>query len=229
MASVGHLAVGMLLGRVYPGQTPGQRWIAVAAGGSLALLPDADVVGLSLGLADEGFWGHRGYSHTLGFAAAVAVTAFALLRRRIPNAGFGAVLVFLAVASHGVLDAMTYDSRGIAFFWPLLEDRLTLPLRIIPPAPTGLAYFSWRGIEVTTVELVYFLPIAAVALAPRLPGWSGRLLPGSGTRRHVACLGAACLLVAVSLVAADRYVRDTNLIAWLDGAGGHPAATASPR
>jgi inner membrane protein len=227
MASVGHLAVGMLLGRVYGGQTPARRWGAVAAGGGLALLPDADVVGLTLGLSDEGFWGHRGYSHTLVFAGLVALGVFALLRRRVPDAGFAALLSFAAVASHCVLDAMTYDSRGIAFFWPLDDQRLTLPLRIIPPAPTGLAYLSWRGVEVTTVELVYFFPIAALALAPRGPRALDRLDARLVGAAPPVRLGAACLLVVVSLAAADRYVRSTSLIAWLETSGGRAVATSA--
>jgi inner membrane protein len=92
-------------GRVYPAEQLRTRAAAISAGGALALLPDADVLGLALGLSDEGFWGHRGYSHTLAFAGRVAGAVFVLLRRRAPDAGFAAVLAFLAVGSHGVLDA----------------------------------------------------------------------------------------------------------------------------
>jgi inner membrane protein len=215
MASIGHLAVGMLLGRVYPAEQFRTRAAAISAGGALALLPDADVLGLALGLSDGGFWGHRGYSHTLAFAGLVAGAVFVLLRRRAPNARFAAVLAFLAVGSHGVLDAMTYDSRGIAFFWPLFDDRLTLPLRIIPPAPTGFAYLSWRGAEVTTVELLYFLPVGVAALAPSIRLRSGSLRFARWT--PLARLGAACLLIALSMVAAGNYLRSTALIAWLEG------------
>jgi inner membrane protein len=222
MASIGHLAVGMLLGRVYPAENLRTRVGALAAGGALALLPDADVLGLALGLSDQGFWGHRGYSHTLAFAGLIAGAVFVLLRRRASSPGLAAVLAFVAVGSHGVLDAMTYDSRGIAFFWPLLDERLTLPLRIIPNAPTGLEYLSWRGVEVTTVELLYFLPVGAAALAPGIK--LRRPVPRRWARwTPVLRLGAACLLIAVSMTAAGRYLHSTALVAWLEG----PSAIAS--
>ena len=227
MASVGHLAVGMLVGRVYAGHAPGQRRMAVAAGGALALLPDADVFGVALGLADQGFWGHRGYSHTLAFAGLVALAAFALLRRRVPDPGFAAVLAFVAVASHCVLDAMTYDSRGIAFFWPMVEQRVSLPLQIIPPAPHGLAYLSWRGVEATAVELVYFFPIIAAALARRSFQPTVRFEAPLARWVPPARLAAACLLVALSLTVADRYLRSTALIAWLEGRGQRAAVAAT--
>jgi inner membrane protein len=39
---------------------------------ALSLLPDADVVGFSLGLEYGDPWGHRGATHSLAFALAVA-------------------------------------------------------------------------------------------------------------------------------------------------------------
>jgi hypothetical protein len=71
--------------------------------------------------------------------------------------------------------------------------------------------------EVTTVELVYFLPVGAAALAPAIrlrrrppsPGYTG-LMP-------LDRLGAACFLIVLSLAAAGQYLRGTALIAWLEG------------
>jgi inner membrane protein len=134
----------------------------------LALFPDADVLGLSFGLTDHGPYGHRGYSHSLLFAVAVAAVAFAVARRWGTRPWFTAVLAFLAVTSHGILDAMTYRTRGIPFFWPFEETRVTFPWRPIPPAPTGVRFFSQRGLEVVAVELVYFMPLVLAAISPRL-------------------------------------------------------------
>ena len=132
----------------------------------LALLPDADVAGLSLGLADHGLYGHRGYSHSLLFATAVAGLAFWVARKWGTRPWFTAILAFLAVTSHGILDAMTYRTRGIPFFWPFDETRIVFPWRPIPPAPTGVEFFSKRGLEVVAVELVYFMPLVMPASRP---------------------------------------------------------------
>ncbi len=155
----------------------------------LALLPDADVAGLSFGLADHGLYGHRGYSHSLLFATAIAGLVYVVARRWGTRPGFSALLAFLAVGSHGLLDAMTYRTRGIPFFWPFDEMRVVFPWRPIPPAPTGADFFSKRGLEVAGVEMVYFLPLVLAALLPGLATWrrwGARLL---ATPSRQTCLG----------------------------------------
>jgi hypothetical protein len=94
---------------------------------------------------------------------------------------FTALLAFLAVASHGLMDAMTYRTRGIPFFWPLTDERFTLPWRPIPPAPFGGHFLSQRGLDVMGIELIYFLPLTLVALTPsygRLRVWFAPLYAG---------------------------------------------------
>jgi len=147
VASVGHFAVGLLVGRAYETKSWKVRGAAMGACGALALLPDADVAGVWLGVGDGGICGHRGYTHSLLFAGVVSSAIWLLIRKRSRNAGYAALLVFLALASHGVLDAMTYTTRGIPFFWPLSEMRIAFPWRPIPPAPTGMDFLSLRGLE----------------------------------------------------------------------------------
>jgi inner membrane protein len=209
----------------------------------LALLPDADVLGLSFGLSDHGLYGHRGYSHSLLFAGAIAGLAYAVARRWGTRPCFTAVLAFLAVTSHGILDAMTYRTRGIPFFFPFDEMRVVFPWRPIPPAPTGMSFFSKRGLEVVGVELVYFMPLVVAALSPALATWRrwfGRVgtwlrgapaldgapaLPvavvGAGTRASgagaaVVRLSGAVALVAVCLMAAHLYLSRSALVAWIE-------------
>jgi inner membrane protein len=160
--------VGFLLGRAYEARSGREQAVAMTTFAGLALLPDADVLGLSFGLTDHGPYGHRGYSHSLLFAAAIAGVAYWVARRWGTRPTFTAVLAFLAVCSHGILDAMTYRTRGIPFFWPIEEMRVAFPWRPIPPAPTGVGFFSRRGLEVAAVELVYFMPLIVAALSPSL-------------------------------------------------------------
>jgi inner membrane protein len=134
--------------------------------GVLSMVPDCDVLPLGLGVRDEGLLGHRGFSHTFIFAGLCAAAAGALARRWRWNPSHLAMLVFLTLASHGVLDAATTDSRGIPLLWPLVEERILAPARPIPVAPTGLAFLSHRGLAVALVETLFFLPVFILALWP---------------------------------------------------------------
>ncbi|WP_239576331.1 metal-dependent hydrolase [Archangium primigenium] len=168
MASFGHVAVGMALARVSARDTPTRslapRMLACAA---LALLPDADVVAFALGIPYAATWGHRGASHSLVLAAAVAL-GVALLTRAVGGPARSAgLLTLLAVGSHGPLDAMTTGGLGPALLWPFEEARHFFPWRPIPVAPIGGGMLSARGAYVLAVEALLFLPFWAYALWPR--------------------------------------------------------------
>jgi inner membrane protein len=223
--------VGLLLGRTYEARSGRERAVAMTTFAGLALLPDADVAGLSFGAADHGIYGHRGYSHSLLFAVAVAGVAYWVARRWGTRPWFTALLALLAVSSHGILDAMTYRTRGIPFFWPFDELRVIFPWRFIPPAPTGVHFLSRRGLEVMAVELVYFLPLVVAALAPGLHTWRRRLgkvlrpsralsVTGPGPRltgtSAVFRLGGAIGLVAISLMFAQVYLSQSRMVAWIE-------------
>lgn len=136
--------------------------------GGMGLLPDADAVLVAAGSDYHGDFGHRGFSHSLLFAASVGLVTYLVSRKWGTKPKFTAFLAFLAVASHGLMDAMTYRTRGIPFFWPLTDERFTLPWRPIPPAPFGGHFLSQRGLDVMGIEMIYFLPLTLVALGPSL-------------------------------------------------------------
>ena len=147
MASIGHVAVGMALGRYEAGGTSAPRLAgAMTLLSLLALLPDADVVAFRLGIPYSAPWGHRGASHSVAFALGVAL---------------------VAVASHGVLDSLTNGGLGAALLWPFSHGRYFAPLRPLPVSPIGTGMLSSRGLYVVTVELLAFLPFWAYALWPR--------------------------------------------------------------
>jgi inner membrane protein len=180
MASIGHLAVGLLAGRLHGGadgpaepRTPSESRAASAgtllAFAALASLPDADVLGVALGLPDAGACGHRGASHSFLLAIAVGVVT-ALYARRFGWPGARtAIAATLAVASHGVLDACGEGGRGILLFWPLSEARFMSPWRLLPDAPRGLGMLSRPGLLDLCIEFVVFFPLTAFALWPSRP------------------------------------------------------------
>jgi inner membrane protein len=178
MASFGHVAVGLLAGRLHGGgsgsdgggEAPRKlcSWSTFVGFAALALLPDADMLFVACGTSDLGAFGHRGASHS--FAAALAIgLAVALASRRLgwPLART-AIAATLAVASHGVLDAFAQGGRGLPLLWPLTTARFHAPWRIIPDAPRGLQMFSQVGLAEVAIEFVLFLPITVCALWPRL-------------------------------------------------------------
>lgn len=163
MASIGHVAVGMLAGRLHGARDGKDLCKTMAAYAALSVLPDLDILPLAFGVHDSGLCGHRGITHTWLLAAIVAMVAWFIFRKG-RNPGRVAVLTFLTVASHGLLDAFTTDSRGIHLLWPFVSDRIVMPIRPIPVAPSGIAFLSERGIQVALVEAMYFLPLAVLAL-----------------------------------------------------------------
>lgn len=74
-------------------------------------------------------------------------------------------MLFLAAASHGILDAMT-DGSGVAFFAPFDDTRYFLPWRPIPVSPMSPGqFFSRRGVAIMQAEtLLLWLPAAVLAM-----------------------------------------------------------------
>ncbi|RKH98493.1 metal-dependent hydrolase [Corallococcus sp. AB030] len=169
MASIGHVAVGMALGRYETGSgAPWRRRVAVMAFLSLlALLPDADVVAFALRIPYAATWGHRGASHSFVFAAGVALAVAALARWKGESATRWGLLTLAAVASHGILDTLTDGGLGAALFWPFSNARVFAPVRPLPVAPIGAGMLSARGLYVSGVEFLVFLPAWLYALWPR--------------------------------------------------------------
>ena len=179
MASFGHVAVGLMTGRLHGGGGGGGdgeprrpcSWATMVMFAGLALLPDADVLLVALGACDAGACGHRGASHSL--PVAVAIGLFGCLAAR--RLGWPALRTFLAtsfaVASHAVLDVLGAGGRGLPLLWPFSDARFTSPIRIFPDAPRGLALLSGPGLTNVAIEIAVFLPVVVFAVWPRISGW----------------------------------------------------------
>jgi inner membrane protein len=175
MASFGHLAVGMMAGRLHcggQGGPPGRSSRGAAAAAIfgfalLAMLPDADVLMVALGVSEGSAGGHRGASHSLLTALAIGLIGGLLARRLRWNGIRTAVAIVIALASHGLLDALGQGGRAIPLFWPLSAHRFMAPWRILPDAPRGVQFLSRHGFYGAALEFLYFLPFTAYALWPR--------------------------------------------------------------
>ena len=185
MASVfSHAVVGSGLGAAGApsNRMPVRYWVALAV---IAALPDLDVAVYPLGLNAPFILGQRGITHSLPFAAVFAALVVRLLFRDVawrPVWRRLWLVFFAAMASHGILDAMTNGGQGIAFFAPFSSARWHFPWQPIRVSPIGLtAFFSIDGLRVLQNELVWvWLPSAGLgALA-----WYFRR--GVGGRRQTA-------------------------------------------
>ena len=134
-----------------------------------AVLPDLDALGLWPGIPYAHPFGHRGITHSLPFAVALAGAGTLLAPEAEPRIAFGVLLV--SAASHGLIDALTNGGLGIALFSPFSHRRFFLPWRVIEVSPLRpSALFSRRGIEVLRSEMRWVWgPCLAVALAGM--GW----------------------------------------------------------
>lgn len=151
----------------YRPSTPNRVWVLGAA---CSVIPDLDVIGFRFGIHYGDFWGHRGFTHSLLFAALLA-SAVMLVAYRHVSPGLDRlpmwVYFFLATASHGFLDAMTDGGLGVAFFSPFDNRRYFLPWRPIQVSPIGAGrFFTHRGLEVLQSELLWiWLPAGLLAIS----------------------------------------------------------------
>jgi inner membrane protein len=148
------------------------------AGIIVADLPDLDVIAFRFGIPYGAPFGHRGFTHSLTFAAFVAAIG-ALAARGLNTTPLTAfVFLFVATASHGLLDCVTNGGMGIALFWPFSSERYFAPYQWIEVAPIGVGpFFSRRGLSVLVSELL-FVWVPCAILAAALATFSHRA-PGS--------------------------------------------------
>jgi inner membrane protein len=151
--AVASLGIGACFYR--PG-VPNRVWFA---GAICSMLPDIDVVGFRFGIHYGDFWGHRGFTHSLAFAAFLAGTILVLaFPTGVSNLSRLSLwlYLFLATASHGFLDAMTDGGLGVAFFSPFNNTRYFFPWTPIRVSPIGISrFFSNRGLAVLRSELLW--------------------------------------------------------------------------
>jgi len=172
-------AVGLGTCLYRPGM-PKRVWIA---GVICSVFPDIDAIGFRMGVPYGAFWGHRGFTHSIVFAGLMAAVAcVAITWREVPGIGRFSLFAYLFVAgaSHGLLDAMTNGGLGVAFFSPFDNGRYFLPWRPIRVSPLSLTrFFTPRGFGIMQNEILW------IWLPALLFGGLVLLLRRSG-RRQVA-------------------------------------------
>lgn len=173
-SAVSHAIFATALGMGLP--ATGRSRGVLLIGAACSVLPDLDVIGFRLGIRYGDLLGHRGLTHSLPFAAAVALVVAALplwARGALSRTTLG-LYVFAATLSHGLLDAFTNGGLGIAFFAPFDRTRYFSPFRPIEVSPIGFAaFFTKEGLSVLPSEILWvWLPAAALACTLAILRWS---------------------------------------------------------
>lgn len=137
----------------------------LAAGVVASVAPDLDVLGFRLGIAYSHELGHRGFTHSLAFAVVLAIMAMVFAHRLKSRPLPAFAFVFVAGASHGLLDMLTTGGHGIALFWPFSEERFFWPIQVIEVSTLNLRrFFGAAGMAVLGSELRWvWLPAAILA------------------------------------------------------------------
>ena len=169
MASLAHIAVGMVAGRVH--QRERAEWRALLFSmmfwSLVSLLPDADVIGFLFGVRYGDPWGHRGATHSFVFSLVLGLLIGAIgMALRLPPFRTAA-FAMCVLASHALLDTLTDGGLGCALFWPFDNTRHFSPWRPIPVAPIGWRLLAERGFHVAITELLLFWPLLLYAGWPR--------------------------------------------------------------
>jgi len=162
-----HIFVGEALGKIYTEEKmPAKFWVLTAV---CSILPDLDVLAFYLHIPYRHTFGHRGFSHSLLFAAITGMLTVLLAFREAPGRSrkwWGLVLFFFfVIAFHDVLDAMTNGGYGVAFFSPFDTTRYFLPWRPLVVSPVGVhGFFSRWGWDVMKSEFIWvWAPMIAVS------------------------------------------------------------------
>jgi len=149
------------------------------------MLPDIDVLGFHFGIPYASQFGHRGFTHSLIFAGALAVAAV-LFHGFLHTSRWRAfAFVFVSAASHGLLDAFTTGGKGIALLWPFTTERYFAPFRMIQVSPIGVGRFLSRneGHVIASELLWVWLPMLLFFLLLRTLCKRSETAPHPATQR----------------------------------------------
>ena len=186
---VTHAFVPLALGRTVTEEKMGARFWVLAI--FCSVLPDADVIGFSLGVEYGDFFGHRGFFHSIFFAlllsSVVAVLAFRKAGLFSKKWRLIWVFLFVVSASHGVLDAFTDGGLGIALFSPFDTGRYFFPWRPLRVSPIGIdAFFRYGGAEALVSDIVWvWLPLLGALFVAEGYRTMRRKVKGHQGRRRV--------------------------------------------
>ena len=167
-----HPVVGLAAAKMLPARYRTKRFWTLSF--LCPFIPDLDGIGFYLGLPYEHLFWHRGITHSVFFALALAIVIVAVFFRErewLSKRNVLLVAYFTAITvSHGLLDAITNTSNGVAFFSPFITTRFLFGFSPIEASPLRASeFFGERGFHVIMNELVWvWIPLIALVLVVSL-------------------------------------------------------------
>ena len=142
-----------------------RSWKLVSIGSFLGIFPDFDYLLNWLRISGGGW--HHGFTHSVLFALFLGLVAATVFRERKARS----IIIFCAAAgSHAILDFLMTESRGVALWWPLTDQRYKLKL----PNPIDYTWSNeslWGAAEdlfrISLIELMIFGAIFLSAVLVR--------------------------------------------------------------
>ena len=163
-----HPLVGLAAAKMMPARYRTKRfWILSFL---CPFIPDLDGIGFYLGLPLEHFFGHRGITHSVFFALVLSVVIVAVFfndRGFFSKRSVLLVAYFVAITvSHGILDAVTNTTNGVAFLSPIITTRFLFDFKPIESSPLSPAeFFGEQGFHIILGEIVWvWMPLIAAVI-----------------------------------------------------------------
>jgi inner membrane protein len=155
---ISHTVVAVAAGKAFASKdVPSHFWMLSII---CSCIPDADVIGLYLGVPYGHFFGHRGFFHSPFFGLLLSIFIVGVFFGDVALFSkqwfFYFIFFFLLSASHGILDAFTNGGLGIALLSPFDNTRHFFPWTPIIVSPLGMrGLLSNWGLMVIKCELLW--------------------------------------------------------------------------
>jgi inner membrane protein len=171
-SAITHAAVAVAAGVSFaPKEVPNHFWsLSIVC----SVIPDADVIGFSLDIPYDHFFGHRGFFHSPFFGLLLSLFFVSVFFREIALFSklwfFYFLFFFCLCTSHGILDALTDGGLGIALLSPFDTKRYFFQWTPIVVSPIGIkGFFSRWGLMVIKSELLWvWLPCLFMVFVTRI-------------------------------------------------------------
>jgi membrane-bound metal-dependent hydrolase YbcI (DUF457 family) len=164
---IAHGLIGASVAAALHQPSPLRRWKLLLIGALLGICPDFDYALNWLRISGGGW--HHGFTHSIVFALFLGLlTATVFGDRKVRSV----ILFSAATISHTLLDFMITESRGVALWWPITDQRYTLRM----PNPIDYTFSKaslWEAavdtLRISLAEILIFVPILlAVVLVKKL-------------------------------------------------------------